>query len=182
MPKLMSIDLLPAEFKQAQIKNSKFYKIQSIGIAIIGIIAFLACLMVALRLLQSQKIVQLQSRASEAEQKVSSLKTSQGYLLLLKNRLDTINQYLGTPSKISAVYDLIERLLPPDVSISTISVSRDGEVSILATSSNPNSLDLFLSTLLSKDSSNGQIKQVNMDNLSRGKDGIYRLTVTIKQK
>ncbi len=178
----LTIDLLPAEFKQAQIKSSKFYKIQSIGIAIIGIIAFLASLIIALRILQSQKVLQLQSRAQEAEQKVSSFKTSQGYLLLLKNRLSTINQYLGTSSKLAQVYNLIEKLLPPAVSISTISVSQSGAVSILATSSDGNSLDLFLTNLLSKDTNEDKVKEISMENLSRGKDGIYRLTVNIKPK
>ncbi len=178
----LSIDLLPAEFKQAQSKRSKFYKIQSVGIAIIGIIAFLASLIIALRILQSQKILRLQNRAQEAEQKVSSLKTSQGYLLLLKNRLATINQYLGTSSKQAQMYNLVEKLLPPTVSISTISVSRNGEVSILATGNDGDSLDLFLNSLQSKDINEDKIKEISMENLSRGRDNLYRLTINIKPK
>ncbi len=178
----LSIDLLPAEFKQAQTKKSKLYKIQSIGIVVVGIVGFLASLVIILRVLQSQKILQLQSRAQEAEQKVSNLKTSQDYLFLLKNRLTTINQYLGVSSKQAQMYNVVENLLPPTVSINTISVSRNGEVSILATSSDGESLDLFLNSLLSKDKNEDKIKEISMDNLSRGKDGIYRLTVNIKPR
>lgn len=178
----LTIDLLPEEFKQTQIKRSKFYKIQYIGIWIIMLTAFLASLLVALRILQSQTIVQVQSRAKEAETRMSQLTSTQGYLLLLKNRLSTINQYLGIPSRQAQMYNLIGKLLPPSVSISSIAVDKGGEVLILATSSDGGSLDLFINSLLSKDTNEDKIKEINMESLSRGRDGIYRLSFKIKPK
>lgn len=177
-----TIDLLPAEFKQAQVSRAKFYKIQSIGIVVIAAVAFVASLVIALRILQNQKTLQLQNRVQAAAQSVSTLKTTQGYLLLLKNRLAIINQYLGTSSKQAKMYNLVEKLLPGAVTLSTISVSRDGGVSILLTSTDGDSLDLFLNRLLSKNTNEDKVREISMDSFSRGRDGIYRLTLNIKPK
>src|SRR5437588_594087 len=95
----ISINLLPVEFTQEQVKNAKFYKIQARGIVIILIMIFLASLTIALRILQSHNIQQVQAQVDETSQKVSNLKDKEVALAVLKNRLATIGQYLGVPSK-----------------------------------------------------------------------------------
>lgn len=176
----LTIDLLPEEFKETQLKKAKFYKVQSVGVAAIMIVAFLASLVVALRFLQSQKILQTQTRAKEAEEKVIQLTSTQGYLVLLKNRLTVIDQYFGIPSKQAQMYELIEKLLPPAISINSIVVDRNGEALVLATSTDGNSVDLLINNLLSKDTNEDKVKAINLESLSRGRDGIYRISFKIK--
>lgn len=178
----LSIDLLPIEFKAQALKRVRFYKIQAIGVAIILLTTFLSALVVSLRILQSQQIVQVQARLSEAEQKISSRKNTQASLLLLKNRLTTINQYLGTPSKQSRMYNLITKLLPAAVSINTISVDKSGEALVLATIPDGNYLDSLIDNLISKESNEDKIKGVSIESLSRGKEGIYRISFKIKPR
>lgn len=175
----LTIDLLPAEFKAQEIKKNKFYRIQSIGVAVVLLTSFLASMTIALRILQNQQIKRAQARFDEASQKVTDLRTTQGYLLLLKNRLTTINQYLGTASKQAQMYSLVEKLLPGSVSLNTISVEKTGETLILGTSIDANALDLFLNNLLSKETNQNKIKGVNMETFNRGKDGIYRISLKI---
>lgn len=182
MQQKFNIDLLPPEYKTAQLKKGKFYKVQSIGIVIIMLTAFIASSIVALRILQTKQILQVQAQLAEIEQKVTGLKSTQGYLLLLKNRLTAINQYLGVPSRQAQMYVLIEKLLPPVVAISTIAVDKNGEVLVLATSADSGSLDSFIDNLLSSETNEDKVKAVSMENLSRGKDGIYRLSFKIKPK
>ena len=60
----IAINLLPYEFREQEIKRTKFYKLQSIGIGIIMLMVFLSSLTVALRVLQSQNISQIQKQVA----------------------------------------------------------------------------------------------------------------------
>ncbi len=178
----IAIDLLPEEFRVQERKKTKFYKIQFAGIALILLTIFLSSLTVALRILQSQQSLQIQTRTKEAEQKISNLKTTQASLLLLKNRLITINQYLGTPSKQAQIYNLVERLMSASSSITTLSVSKSGEVLVVAAAPDGRSLDNLIDSLTSKESNEDKIKKVGIESLSRGRDGAYRLSFKITPK
>lgn len=178
----ISINLLPAEFKIEQIKRAKFYKIQTVGVAVILLLVFLSSLTVALRILQAQQISRSQVKLSQTEQKISDLKDTQASLLLLKNRLAAINQYLGSSSKQAQMFNLINGLLPISVSVSSIAVDKDGGVLVLAITRDSNSLDETIGNLISQEKNQDKISQVSVESLGRGKDGIYRLSFKIKSK
>ncbi len=181
MPKI-AIDLLPIEFRAQDLKNAKFYKIQTLGVATVLLMTFLASLTVALGILQSQNISQIKNSLTESQQKISGFKNTESSLFLLKNRLATINQYLGTPSLQSEMYKLITKLAPAPVSISSLSVGKSGEVLVLAIAPDGNSLDNLITNLTSPESNENKISQVSLENINRGKDGIYRLSLKVKPK
>lgn len=178
----ISINLLPIEFKQEEAKRTKFYKVQIIGVAAILVTAALASLTVTLRILQSQNISQIQTRVRASEQKISELKDTQATLLLLKNRLTAINQYLGIPSKQVQMYQLINDLIPVAFSVTSLSVDKNGDISILAAAPDGASLDSFMTDLTADGNNQNAISQVSLDSISRGRDGIYRLSIKIKPK
>lgn len=176
----ISINLLPIEFREQQAKKAKFYKIQTIGVVIILSMVFLSSLTVSLRILQSQNILRIQKRVAQAEEKVSSFKNTQGSLILLKDRLITINQYLGNPSQQSQMYKLIGELQPTAISVSSISVGKAGDIIMSAITKDSSALDDFISDMISKDKNQDKISQVSLETISRGRDGIYRLSFSIK--
>lgn len=176
------IDLLPVEFKTQVIKTAKFYKIQAIGVAIILFMAFLASLTLALRVLQNQQILQTKTRLTQAEEKVSDLKSTQASVLLLKNRLTTLRVYLENPSKPTQMYQLITELVPASFSVNSISVGTDGELLISAVAPDSLSLDNFITDLLAADKTQGKISQVSLENINRGREGIFRVSLKIKSK
>lgn len=178
----ITINLLPLEFREQDLKNAKFYKVQIIGIAIVLLMIFLSSLTVALRILQGQTISQIQSQLSQSEQRISNLKNTQASLLLLKSRLATINQYLGTPSLQTQNYKIINKLFPPSISISSISIGNGGEILILANAPDGSSVDSLITNLTSKDNNEDKISQISLENINRGKDGIYRLSLKVKTK
>lgn len=175
----IAINLLPPEFTQAEVKRAKFYKIQAAGMAIVLLMVFLSSLSVALRILQSQNVKNVQTVVSAQEQKIEGLKETQVSLLLLKNRLTTISQYLGTSSKQTAMYELLDKLIPSSVSINSVSVDKTGAVSLLSLIPDSITLDNMVNNLTDKTLSNNQIKQVSLDTISRGKDGFYRVSLKI---
>lgn len=178
----IAINLLPIEFTQEEIKNAKFYRIQAIGVGIIFIMTFLASLTIALRILQSHNITQVRNRLTLNEMKISDLKNTQATLLLLKNRLTTINQYLGISSEQTSLYNLVEKLVPPSVTISGVSISKAGDVVIVALIPDGLTLDNLVTNLSTKEKNEGKIALLSIDSLNRGRDGVYRASFKIKAK
>lgn len=176
----IAINLLPIEFTQAEVKRTKFIKIQTIGVLVILVMVFLSSLSVALRILQSQSIKSVQIQVSATEQKISDLKDRQVSLLLIKNRLAIINQYLGNSSKQVAMLILLDKLLPAGISINSTTIGKDGEISILALIPDSQTMDNMIDNLTDKTQNEGQISQVSLDSISRGKDGVYRVSLKIK--
>ncbi|MBI2337869.1 hypothetical protein HYU95_01685 [Candidatus Daviesbacteria bacterium] len=178
----ISINLLPPETIAEERQKSRFYKIQFIGIAVILIMVFLASLTLALQVLQSRNISVARAQLSEEEQKVVNLKSTQASLLLLKNRLTVINQYLGVSSKSSALYRLIDKLVPPSVVVNSINIDKGGDMTLSALVADSVSLDDLLDSLVSKDDKENKISQVSIQSLGRGRDGQYRISFKIGLK
>ncbi len=176
----ISINLLPPEIMVEELKNAKFYRIQFIGIAIVLAMVFLASLTVALGILQSHSLAVIQATLAQEEQKVSDLKDTQTYLFFLKNRLDVINQYLGTSSAQSSMYKLLDKLIPTSALINAITIDKAGGVILLATVPDALVLDDLVSNLTTQETNEGKISQVSIETLNRGRDGFYRISLKIK--
>lgn len=178
----IAIDLLPQEFRIEELKRAKLYKLQTIGIILIFVVSFIAVAVVTLRILQSQNLIQTQAKLAQAEERVSELKTTQGSLLLLKNRLTTVSKVLEVPSVGVSLFQLINQLLPSSVSIGSFSIGKKGEILILATSQDAQSLEQLFDGLNSKETNQGKISEITLENISRGRDGLYRMNFTVKPK
>lgn len=178
----ISINLLPIEFKIDQLKRAKFYKVQVIGVLVFMVVVFFSSLVVALRILQSSNISQIKNKVSASEQKVSDLKSTQAALLLLKNRLSAINLYIDSSSKQAQVYKFIVDTSASLVSLNSVSIDREGNITGNAVSNNGNSLDEWINGLISKEKNKDKVNKVSLESLSRGRDGIYRLSFKIVAK
>lgn len=178
----ISINLLPPEILAEQIKGSKFYKVQLIGITVILMMVFLSSLTVALRILQNKNVVMAQAEMDAVSQQVSKLKSTEASLYILKNRLAVISKYLGVSSKQSSMYTLIDKLIPSSTVLNAVNVDKDGGVVLLLSVPDSASLDTLVTNLSQKDSNEDKIDQVSIDSLSRGRDGIYRISLKIKSK
>lgn len=176
----ITINLLPPEAITEELKKAKFYKVQAVGIATILTLAFLTSLTVALRVLQSRNITEVQAQVSQTQQRVSELKGTQASLVLLQNRLAVIGEVYGTSSKQTAIYKLIDKLLPSSAVINSITIDKTGEVVFSALVPNVVSLDQLISNLSNKDSNDSKINQVAIESLNRSKDGVYRVSIKIK--
>lgn len=178
----ISINLLPPEFIAEEIKNAKFYKIQTIGVGIILTMIFLSSLTVALRILQSNYISKVEEKLGKVKGKVLGLKERQASLLLLKNRLTTISQNLGAASKQNDMYSLLDRLIPQSVSITSLSVDKAGNAAIVALVPDSNTLDSLVINLYSTQTNEDKIGQVSIESLNRGRDGLFRISLKVVAK
>ena len=178
----VSINLLPAEFRAEELKRTKFYKVQMIGIAAILLMIFLASLTVSLRILQSRSIQAVEERVLGAEEKITDLRGTQASLIFLKNRLDILRQYLGTESKTVSIYQFLTNQIPKSVSLNSISVDKEGNMLMLLHFQDIRSFDSLLVGLLDPEKSEGKIKAVSLDSLSRGRDGLFRVSLKVEPK
>ncbi len=176
----ISINLLPPEFLAEELKRTKFTKVQTIGVGIVLVMIFMASLTVALRILQSSSISQIQNKLGQIEEKVLNLKSRQASMVLLKNRLTTIDKYLGETSIQNSMYTLLDKLIPQSVSVTSLSLDKSGATTIIAGIPDVATLDTLMSNLLSSDRNEGKIKHVSIESLNRGKDGFYRLSLKIE--
>lgn len=177
----ISINLLPPEIIAKGVKQASFYKIQIAGVAVILAMVFLASLTVALRILQSRNIAVIQKKITQSEERITALKGTQAALLLLKNRLEIVSKYLGVPSEQASMYKLINEIVPQTVAISSMAVTKTGEVSLLAVVPDNVVLDDLVHKLTLKENNEGKISQVGIESLNRGRDGLYRISLKIKR-
>lgn len=176
----ISINLLPPEFLAGELKRTKFVKLQTIGIGVVLVMIFLSSLTVALRILQSHNISQIQSRLDNAQGKVLGLKDRQASIILLKNRLTTIDKYLDEPSIQNSMYTLLDKLLPQTIAITSLSLDKIGDTTFTAVVPSSITVDNLISDLLSPDRNEGKIKQISIESLNRGRDGLFRLSLKIE--
>ncbi|EKD85366.1 MAG: hypothetical protein ACD_38C00036G0003 [uncultured bacterium] len=175
----ISINLLPPEILAQEVKKARFYKIQAAGVGVVLVLVFLTSLTLALRILQSRNISEVQVKLAKAEQRISDLKSTETSLMLLKNRLMVVNQYFGVSSQQTEMYKLIEKLTPLSVAVNSITVGKGGDVTLQAFVSDPVSLDEFVNNLTSVEWNENKISQVSVDNLNRGRDGVFRISLKI---
>lgn len=176
---LLKINLLPGEFLASQKEYQKFHKIQIVCILIILTLAFLASLTVALRVFQTQRVNAAQTLLDEYTNKVGSFKETEAQLLILKNRLSTIGTLTGSPSKQRQMYNLINQLLPAQIVVNSMNVDSNGNVTVAVIAQDVNSLQLLLDNLLSPESNEGLVSKVEVENLTRSRDGFLRVGLKI---
>lgn len=176
----IAINLLPPEIKVQQLKQSRFYRIQTAGIAVILLMFFLSSLAIALRVLQNQNIKNYQVKFALAQQKVSDLKSAQASLFVLKNRLTVISQYAGVSSKQSSMYNLIDKLIPPVVVVNGLGVDQTGAILLSLSAADYQDLETLMNNLTLKENNQGKIKKVSVESLNRGKDNFYRIALKIQ--
>lgn len=178
----ISINLLPVEFSVIQEREKRFYKVQAISIAVLLLLIFLASTTVALGYLQSKQVKQAQSDLSSAENLVSGLKDKESSLMALKNRINNIQQIQKDPSKQRTMYNLIDSLIPSNITVNSISIDKGGDVLISAVFRNISLFDDFVENLVSKEKNEGRITTVGIENLSRARDGQFRASFKVDTK
>lgn len=174
------INLLPPEITAQKKKTVKFYQIQLVGIVIVLTMIFLTSLTVALRILQNRNIDLYQAKVAGAQQRVTDLKNTQASMTLLKNRLQVIDQYLGVTSKQASMYQLVDRLLPQSVTVSSISVDQTGGVTFVAIIPDGITLESLVDNLTDTEENENKISQVTIESLNRDKEGLYRASFIVK--
>lgn len=176
----ITINLLPGEFLLERLKDAKFAKIQAIGVGMILLVVFLSSMTVALRVLQSQRIKQAEDELNTAKQNVASLQDRQVFLVALKDRLTSIQEHLGVLSPQAELFIFMSGIIPESVSISGFNIDQAGNVSFSAVFPDISMLEQVVADLTNRDKNQNKVKEVSIENLNRGRDGLFRASFKIK--
>ena len=176
------INLLPQEFTKLQIEQAKYYKLRLIAVVSLMLMVFLTSVTVALRILQSRNIEAARFTLQAAETKVSQFKQTEVSLVVLKDRLDNINQIISTSSNQNDMYNLINDLIPPSVSLDLITVDRKGNVALSISGGDASTLDDFISSLVDDSKNESMISSVEVDSFSRSRESFYRVSLKISPR
>ena len=178
----IKINLLPIEFTKLELEQSKFKKIQLICFIIVLILAIIAVAIFVARFLQSKEITNNEIILKEQQQQVETLKNKETTLTVLKNRITTIESLTAASSKQKSVYNLLSVLIPANISISSMIIDKNANASISISTPNSTALADFLQNLTSLDKNEDKIQSVEIDSISRNRDGSIRSSLKVKAK
>lgn len=173
-----SINLLPPESANITKEIRRRKLVQTISVTTLLIMFFFSSLVITLRFLQSRNINEVGSKSQEQENKISGFRSKESSLVLLKDRLTIISKLTNSPSKQKMIYDAIVSSIPADISVSSMTLDAAGNLSISAAADNVNSLTNFFA-IFSSDELFKISSGVNVESLSRSRDGLYKTSVKI---
>lgn len=174
----ISINLLPIENAVLTEQTRRKKLIQTVSVTLLLIMFFLASLVVTLRLLQTRNLNQVNTLSQVGESRIGGLRERESTLVLLKDRLGLIAKLTEHPSKQKLIYDLVIGKIPSSVNISSVSLDSTGNLSLSAVAPDYNSLSALFS-FLSSDANFKEIIGINVESLSRGRDGFYRVNLKL---
>ncbi|MBI4038193.1 hypothetical protein HY387_00870 [Candidatus Daviesbacteria bacterium] len=169
----ISINLLPREDAERQKQLAKFHLVQFLSTSALLVLVFLSSATAGLRIFQSQNITKANIQAQAAEEKIGQLKDKEVSLVYLKNRLISIAKVSSPPSKQASVYSLINKTIPPSIVVTALTVDKSANILISLIASNSASLSNLVTNLTS-DQVFEKVAKIDIESLSRGKDGIFR--------
>lgn len=174
----ININLLPVEDALRQKELQRLNLIQNLSIGAMLVLIFLASATVALRVLQAQKIRAISTQAQTFEVQVEGQKVKESLIHVLKDRLNLLGQLGQLPQKQVKNYSILGGALPAQVLVSSTSIDRSGNILLSLQAPDATSLDLLLSNLTSPEVLQS-FSRVEIESLSRGRDGVFRANLKI---
>lgn len=175
----ITINLLPREVIEGQRKSAGIGFLNKISVVVLVVMVFFASVTLSIRLLQRFNLQTANQNLVLAQSKIDSLDDRENQLALIKEYLSSYKTLSTTDEKKKAVFSLVAFLAPPDVQFSDISISRDGNTVISASTTSLLSIDKLLNDLTDKQKNADLIAKVDVDGLSLGKDSVYRFGLKI---
>jgi hypothetical protein len=172
------INLLPPETLIASHESDRIRLVNMITISIFVVLLFFTSITLTMRFLQNLQYSKANSNLVSAQERFVDLKDKEGYVYLLKQRLSLIRG-LNSDTKKTAILNTVMSLVPSDISLTVISVTRSGGVDLSATTSSLDSFNGFISSLNNKEKSSNLINKVELISMSIGKDNVIRFSLII---
>lgn len=178
----ISVNLLPEEIVLQRKQSSKLLFINKMSVVFLIALVFFASATLALRLSQNIQLENSMEVLARSQSRVTSLKGKEEQVIVLKQRLNSIQNLMGGDIKRRAIFNLIVFLTPPDIQISEMSVDRNGNMGVSFTSSTLSSVDTLISDLGNKEKNLDLISKVDLEGLTLSKDNAFRFALKITGK
>lgn len=176
----ISINLLPEELANKDKFETKKSRVIRLSIGVLLVMILISSTTLLVRILQNRSLQVANQQLDSDRAKVASLKDKEGLVFYLKQRLDAINTLSNQESPQAKSFNLITNLAPVGLKISSLSIDKNGGVTLSVTSPTTDDLNSFFNNLTDPEENQGRIAKVTIDSFSRVSGGQYRADLTVK--
>lgn len=176
----IKINLLPPEIKDKAKKEAKQSLINKISIALLGVLILMTSSILAMVIFQGGTVNLLNTEIEKEKSRIQNLSSAEAIVLLLKNRIDSINQFTNKRYKQREVYDLLTPLFPQGVVLKTIAINKTTKVAVTGQTDNTFPLQTLFDDLIDPETNQGKINSVTVESLNTNRAGInFELTINL---
>ncbi|HLC88379.1 MAG TPA: PilN domain-containing protein [Patescibacteria group bacterium] len=175
----LRINLIPPELKELAKKDAKRVLVSKISILLLGLLVLVTSVILSVVIYQSVSLGALKAAIDQERLKINSSKDKEAVLKLLKNRIDTINQFTGNRYKQGEIYTMMMKLFPPGIVLSSIQINKTPIVTITGETDDTLSLQDFFNNLTDPKTNEGKITSVKVESLSQSQKGGIRFDLKV---
>lgn len=176
------INLLPPEIKEQSKKKAKQSLVNRISIGLLGLLIIITAGILVMTVMQSLEVNSLTTSLDQKKLAVDALKDREAVVRLLKDRIDTINQFTENRYQQGQTFNLLKNLIPTGINLTTLQVDKTNIVSLSGETSSTTSLENFFEDLTDPQKNEGKIASVKVLNLNEAPSGNIKFDLDINLK
>lgn len=176
-----TINLLPPDVIMMDKQSAKLTWANKFSVSALLVLVALTSATFGIRFFQNSAINSDNQGIVLAQNQIGDLKSKEAAAVFLSKRLNSIQSLLGDNKK-GDMFVSISALTPPDTQISIISVEKSGSMIISASAPTVASIESFLITLQDKNKTTDLVSKIDLENLTKSRDGLYRYDLKISPK
>lgn len=175
----LRINLIPPELKELAKKDAKRALVNRISVLLLGVLVLITAGILGVVIYQSVSLSALNASIEEERSRINTFKDKEAVVKLLKNRIDTINQFAGNRYKQGEIFNMMVNLFPPDIVLGSIQVNKTSSVVISGETESTQALQNFFNNLTDPKTNEGKIASVTIESLSQSQRGGIRFDLKV---
>lgn len=175
----LRINLIPPELKALVKKDAKRAFVNRISILLLGVLVLITAGILGVVIFQSVSLSVLNTSIEQERLRINLSKDKEAVVRLLKNRIDTINQFSGNRYKQGEIFNMMVNLFPEDVGLESIQINKTSAVVISGETEDTQALQVFFNNLTDPSKNEGKIASVTIESLSQSPKGGIRFDLKV---
>lgn len=175
----LRINLIPPELKELAKKDAKRSLVNKISILLLGVLVLFTSGVLSVVVYQNMTLEALNVTLGQERSKLESVKDKEVVVKLLKNRIDTINQFTTNRYKQGEIFNTMMSLLPPGIDLGSIQINKTPSVIIAGETGDSEVLNNLFNNLTDPKINDGKITSVTVQSLSQSQNGGIRFDLKV---
>ena len=175
----LRINLIPPELKELAKKDAKRILVNKISVLLLGVLVLITAGILAVVIYQNVSLGTLKASIEQERLRINSSKDKEAVVRLLKDRIDTINQFTGNRYKQGEIFNIIMNLFPQGIVLGSIQINKTSSVVISGETESTLSLQDFFNNLTDPKTNEGKITSVKVESLSQSQKGGIRFDLKV---
>lgn len=175
----ISVNLLPTEIKNAGKDTERKSLILKIGVSSLVFMVILSAASLLMALTQNVRLNEAKKKTEAARSQVEGLKDHESLVVVLKSRLNIINNLSSLPSPPGDAYILITSLLPQNIKLLDFNIEKSNKVLLGGETTDLQSLETFFNSITDPKINLGKIKSVKVESLTKTNNQRFRFDLGI---